>query len=88
MADRYIAEAASAGDVAITADIPLAANLVEKPVVVLDPRGAQFAAEIIRGRLSIRDFMDSLRSSGVEAGGPRPFGPVTGRPLRPPWIAR
>ena len=75
VADRYVAEAASAADVAVTADIPLAAILVEKGVVVLDPRGVQFSEDNIRERLSIRDFMDSLRSSGVETGGPRSYGP-------------
>jgi uncharacterized protein len=75
IADQYIAEHASAGDVAVTADIPLAAILVEKGVVVLDPRGELYDEENVRERLSIRDFMDSLRGSGVETGGARPYGP-------------
>jgi uncharacterized protein len=75
VADQYIAEHASAGDVAVTADIPLAAILVEKGVVVLDPRGELYDEENVRERLSIRDFMDSLRGSGVETGGARPYGP-------------
>lgn len=74
VADRHIAENAEAGDIAITADIPLAAILVERDVVVIDPRGEVFTAENLRERLSIRDFMESLRSSGVETGGPSGFG--------------
>ena len=73
-ADRHIAEAAAPGDVAITADIPLAAILVEKRVYVVDPRGEEYDAENIRERLALRDFMDGLRGAGVETGGARPFG--------------
>ena len=75
VADGYIAEHSIEGDIAVTADIPLAAILVEKGLVVLDPRGDLYSEENIRERLSIRDFMDSLRSSGVETGGPRSYGP-------------
>ncbi|MEX1182466.1 MAG: YaiI/YqxD family protein [Gemmatimonadota bacterium] len=74
VADRYIADHAAPGDVAITADIPLAAILVEKGVTVIDPRGELYDAENIRERLSIRDFMESLRGSGVETGGAAPYG--------------
>jgi uncharacterized protein YaiI (UPF0178 family) len=73
-ADRHIADAAEAGDLAITADIPLAADLVEKGVVVLDHRGDEFTAANVRERLSIRDFMESLRGAGVETGGPAAYG--------------
>ena len=73
-ADRHIAEHASEGDVAVTADIPLAAALVDKRVVVLDPRGEVYSEENVQERLSIRDFMASLRDSGVETGGPSPYG--------------
>jgi uncharacterized protein YaiI (UPF0178 family) len=72
-ADRYIATNASAGDIAITADIPLAAILVAAQVVVIDPRGYEHTAETIGERLSVRDFADGLRGAGVETGGPRPF---------------
>jgi uncharacterized protein len=75
VADRYIAEHSSEGDLAVTADIPLAAILVEKGLVVLDPRGDLYTAENVRERLSIRDFMDGLRGSGVETGGAKPYGP-------------
>lgn len=74
VADRHIAEHALEGDVAITADIPLAAILVEKAVVVLDPRGELYTEENVRERLSIRDFMETLRGTGVETGGPKPYG--------------
>jgi uncharacterized protein YaiI (UPF0178 family) len=75
VADAYIAEHAASGDVAVTADIPLAALLVAKGVVVLDPRGERYTSENIGERLSIRDFMDALRSSGTETGGPKTYGP-------------
>jgi uncharacterized protein YaiI (UPF0178 family) len=74
VADRYIAELAVAGDVAVTADIPLAALLVPKGVVVLDPRGDEYTTEIIGERLSVRNFMDGLRMAGVEAGGHTAYG--------------
>jgi uncharacterized protein len=74
VADRYIAEHADAGDVAVTADIPLAALLVPKGVVVLDPRGEEYTAESIGERLSVRNFMESLRGSGVETGGHGTYG--------------
>jgi uncharacterized protein len=75
VADRHIAEHAQPGDLAVTADIPLAAALVEKGVAVIDPRGEEYTAEMIGERLSVRDFMDGLRGAGVETGGARPYGP-------------
>lgn len=75
VADQHIADHASPGDVAITHDIPLATILVEKGVVVLDPRGERFSQENVRERLSIRDFMDSMRGAGVETGGAAAYGP-------------
>lgn len=74
VADHYIAEHAAAGDVAVTADIPLAALLVPKGVVVIDPRGDEYTVESIGGRLSVRNFMDGLRGAGVETGGSGPYG--------------
>lgn len=74
VADQYIADHAVAGDIAVTADIPLAAMLVEKRIVVLDPRGELYTEDNVRERLSMRDFMESLRGSGVETGGARPYG--------------
>jgi uncharacterized protein YaiI (UPF0178 family) len=75
VADRYIAENAVAGDVAVTADIPLAALLVPKGVIVIDPRGEEYTAESIGERLSVRNFMDGLRGAGVETGGHAAYGP-------------
>jgi uncharacterized protein YaiI (UPF0178 family) len=73
VADRYIAEHAAAGDLAVTADVPLAALLVPRGVAVLDPRGEEHTEETIGERLSVRDFMESLRTAGVVTGGPRPY---------------
>jgi uncharacterized protein len=73
-ADRYIAEHAKAGDVAVTQDIPLAAILVPKGVAVIDPRGEVFTEESIGERLSVRNFMDGLRTSGVDTGGHGVYG--------------
>ena len=75
VADLYIAEHATAGDVAITADIPLAALLVPKGVIVIDPRGEEYTPESIGERLSVRNFMDALRGTGVETGGHAAYGP-------------
>lgn len=72
--DHHIADHAQAGDVAVTADIPLAARLIEKRVTVIDPRGDEYSAENIGERLALRDFMDGLRGAGVETEGPRPYG--------------
>jgi uncharacterized protein len=74
-ADRYIAERASAGDVAITADIPLASLLVTNQVHVIDPRGESYTPENIGERLGVRDFMDAMRGAGLDTGGARPYGP-------------
>jgi len=74
VADAYIVEHSSAGDVAITADIPLAALLVPKGVIVIDPRGEEYSAESIGERLSVRNFMDGLRGAGVETGGAAAYG--------------
>jgi uncharacterized protein YaiI (UPF0178 family) len=75
VADLHIAEHAEPGDVAVTADIPLASKLVEKRVTVLDPRGQEYTDENVGERLAVRDFMDGLRGAGVETSGPRPYGP-------------
>ena len=74
VADRHIAERAEPGDVAVTADIPLAALLVPKGVVVIDPRGEEYTPATIGERLSVRDFMDGLRGAGVVTGGPAAYG--------------
>lgn len=74
VADDHIAENAVHGDLAVTADIPLASRLVAKGVSAIDPRGTEYTEENIGERLSVRDFMDQLRSSGVETGGPSGWG--------------
>lgn len=73
VADQEIVRQLDAGDLVITADIPLAADVIEKGGFALDPRGDFFTEENIRERLSMRNFMDELRSSGVETGGPAAF---------------
>lgn len=73
VADRYIVEHAEPGDLVVTQDIPLAALLVPKAVVVLDPRGEEHTAQTIGERLSIRDFMDRVRLAGGTTGGPPVF---------------
>ena len=73
VADQYIAQQAVAGELAITADIPLAAELLAQEVMVLTPRGERLTRESIGQRLNMRDFMETLRASGVETGGPPPL---------------
>jgi uncharacterized protein YaiI (UPF0178 family) len=70
VADQEIVKRLSAGDLVITADIPLAAQVVEKGGHALNPRGELYSAENIGGRLDMRDFMDDLRASGIDTGGP------------------
>lgn len=73
VADKHIAEQVAAGDLVVTADIPLAAAVVEKGATAINPRGERYTAENIRQALDLRNFMDSLRSSGVDTGGPPAF---------------
>jgi hypothetical protein len=73
MADQHIVAESVAGDLVVTQDIPLAALLVPRRVVVLDPRGQEHTEETIGERLSIRDFMEDARMAGVITGGPPPF---------------
>ena len=70
VADNEIVKRLAAGDLVITSDIPLAADVIEKGGVALSPRGEMYTAENIKERLNMRDFMESLRSSGVDTGGP------------------
>lgn len=70
VADHTIVAALTAGDLVITADIPLAAEVIAKGGHALNPRGEFYSAENIRERLSMRDFMEALRSRGVETSGP------------------
>ena len=73
VADQHIAANAQAGDLAVTQDIPLAALLVARGAVVMDPRGELFSPENIDERLSVRNFMQELREGGVMTGGPAGF---------------
>jgi uncharacterized protein YaiI (UPF0178 family) len=73
VADDYIVQQASVGDLVITADIPLAAEAIEKGCTALNPRGELYTEENIRQRLNMRDFMDTLRGSGIDTGGPPAF---------------
>ncbi len=73
VADNRIIEAVAPGDLVITADIPLAAAVIERQAHALNPRGELYSKENIRALLDMRNFMDTLRSSGVETGGPNAF---------------
>lgn len=74
VADNRIARDVQPGDLVITADIPLAAQVIEKGASALNPRGERYTPDNIRERLAMRDFMMELRSSGVETGGPSALG--------------
>ena len=73
VADDRIVELTEAGDLVITADIPLAAGVIEKGGHALDPRGEIYTKDNIKERLAVRKLMDELRSSGVDTGGPATF---------------
>ncbi len=73
VADNHIAEVAQPGDLVITADIPLAAEVIAKGVHALNPRGERYSRENIGELLNLRDFMDTMRASGVQTGGPTAF---------------
>lgn len=73
VADNEIVQRVSAGDLVITSDIPLASEVIAKKALALNPRGEMFTKENIGSRLNMRDFMDTLRSSGVQTGGPPPL---------------
>lgn len=70
VADSEIVRRLQAGDLVITADIPLAAEVITKGGYALDPRGELYSTETIQARLTMRDFMETLRASGIETGGP------------------
>jgi uncharacterized protein YaiI (UPF0178 family) len=70
VADNEIVKRMNADDLVITSDIPLAADVIEKGGLALSPRGEMYTANNIKSRLTMRDFMESLRSSGVDTGGP------------------
>ncbi len=70
VADNEIVKRLEAGDLVITSDIPLAAEVIDKGGLALSPRGELYTANNIKSRLNMRDFMDTLRASGVDTGGP------------------
>lgn len=70
VADNEIVQRVQAGDLVITSDIPLAADVIERQGEVVTPRGELYTLDNIRARLNIRDFMDTMRASGVQSGGP------------------
>lgn len=70
VADNEIVKRVSKGDLVITGDIPLASEVIEKGAYALNPRGELYSADNIKAILNMRDFMDTLRSSGIETGGP------------------
>ncbi len=70
VADNEIVKRINENDLVITSDIPLAADVIEKKALALSPRGELFTSDNIKARLSMRDFMETLRASGVNTGGP------------------
>ena len=73
VADNHIAQHVLPGDLVITADIPLAADVVEKEAIALNPRGEKYTKENIKQRLTMRNFMEEMRSTGQASGGPPPL---------------
>ncbi len=74
VADNTIVAQCEPGDLVITADIPLAAEVIDKGAHALNPRGEMYDRDSIRQRLNMRDFMDTLRASGIQTGGPAALG--------------
>ena len=75
VADHWIVRALQAGDLVITADIPLAAEVIARGAHALDPRGDLYSDDNVRERLAIRNLLQDLRATGELIGGPAPFGP-------------
>jgi uncharacterized protein YaiI (UPF0178 family) len=75
VADHWIVQAAQVGDLVITADIPLADEVLEKGAQALNPRGEKYSLATIKAKLTLRDFMDTMRGSGEHTGGPAPISP-------------
>jgi uncharacterized protein YaiI (UPF0178 family) len=73
VADNEIVKRLTKGDLVITSDIPLAAEVIEKGGLALNPRGEMYTEATIKNRLEVRDFMDSMRASGEHTGGPPPL---------------
>lgn len=73
IADNYIVQQVTAGDLVITADIPLAAEIIDLDASALNPRGEFYSRANVRARLNIRDFMETMRASGIHSGGAPPM---------------
>lgn len=73
VADNEIIKRIKPGDLVITSDIPLAAEVIENKGIALNPRGELYTSDTIKNRLETRDYMDSLRPSGEHTGGPPPL---------------
>ena len=73
VADDEIVKLANEGDLVITADIPLAAEVIEKGALALNPRGELYSESDIKAKLNMRDFMDTMRASGEHTGGQAPL---------------
>lgn len=73
VADHYITQSVESGDLVVTADIPLAADIVDKGALGLNPRGTIYDPSTIREALTVRNFMEQMRSIGEASGGPPPF---------------
>ena len=91
IADNEIVQRVQSGELVVTSDIPLAAEVIEKQALALSPRGELFTSNNIRARLNMRDFMETMRSSGVQSGGPPPFGATEKKQFAQQldkWLAR
>ena len=74
VADHYIVQQVESGDLVISGDIPLVAEVMAKGSEAINPRGEAYTVDTIRQKLNMRDFMDTMRASGVQGGGPPPLG--------------
>lgn len=70
VADNWIVQNCAAGDLVVTADIPLASEVIDKGTLALNPRGELYTESNIKQRLNMRDFMETMRSNGIQTGGP------------------
>jgi len=75
VADNEIVKRVQPGELVITGDIPLAAEVLEKGAAALNPRGERYSSDTIRQRLTMRDFMETMRASGIQSGGPSALSP-------------
>jgi len=73
VADNEIVKRVGTDDLVITGDIPLASEVIEKGAAALNPRGEMYTTENIKARLNMRDFMETMRVSGIDTGGPPPL---------------